>query len=549
MVKRAIIHVENTEGVVDFARYLSEAGWTILTANKTEELLKAEKIPVIREQALVESNYHLNETSSLMRQILLTKYNKEEKFISTDNDETNIYVICVNITPVMNVNITSSKYNQQILPSNFFITSLLRNTFSNHENVLILTDPEDYKEAIIQLKTDNISKEFRTYLAAKALNLISAFDAGLSASILQGQQYNVQFMNYLMYPYKKNMALHEGSNSQQKSFLYKSPTESGALNGFLKLQGKELTHNIICDISFAWERISTLYAILKNQYTVKSTNSDGYDFTTQFTPLTGTVFTIAVKFNTIVGAALSTNVLDSFSKAYEYDTYNIKDVVVACSSVIDAAAATEMVKGNFAAIVAPSFTMEAKQILSSNRNIRLVPSAKVATTNLDGRLVNGGLLLQTKDNSLFEHWHVRTKNRPSQFKTDEMAFGMLLLIGARSYSAVLLKDNSLIGIGQGCTSTNRALTVTLQDARERVERKKTSGEAVNNENPDLANPIGDVLICDSTIQFDEPVKKLIDSGITAIIQTGGTPADNEFINYCDERGVVMVFTGMTHISF
>ena len=143
MVKRAIIHVENTEGVVDFARYLSEAGWTILTANKTEELLKAEKIPVIREQALVESNYHLNETSSLMRQILLTKYNKEEKFISTDNDETNIYVICVNITPVMNVNITSSKYNQQILPSNFFITSLLRNTFSNHENVLILTDPED----------------------------------------------------------------------------------------------------------------------------------------------------------------------------------------------------------------------------------------------------------------------------------------------------------------------------------------------------------------------------------------------------------------------
>ena len=89
---------------------------------------------------------------------------------------------------------------------------------------------------------------------------------------------------------------------------------------------------------------------------------------------------------------------------------------------------------------------------------------------------------------------------------------------------------------QGCTSPNEALTFVYENAIHRTKIIKDE-------------PVGDVLVCDSTIPFNDPIKKLIDKGITAIIQTGGTPADNEFIKYCDERGVVMVFTDMTHISF
>ena len=63
MTKRAIIHVENTEGVLEFARFLSGAGWTIISANKTEDLLHREKIPVSREQALVENNIYFTDTS------------------------------------------------------------------------------------------------------------------------------------------------------------------------------------------------------------------------------------------------------------------------------------------------------------------------------------------------------------------------------------------------------------------------------------------------------------------------------------------------------
>ena len=99
------------------------------------------------------------------------------------------------------------------------------------------------------------------------------------------------------------------------------------LGGFSKIQGREIDYNTLVDIYSAWEQISSLYSNLKNQLTVKSTNSDGYEFTTQFTPLTGTVFTVAVKFGITVGASLSSNLINSFYQTHIYDTENIKDNV------------------------------------------------------------------------------------------------------------------------------------------------------------------------------------------------------------------------------
>ena len=108
---------------------------------------------------------------------MLTKYHEEdEQYIShPDDEEDNIFIICMNVLPAINTAIVSKQFDTQICPNNYFVTTLLRNAFKNYENLLILTDPEDYKEAMIQIRTGNISKDFRLYLAAKALNMVSAF--------------------------------------------------------------------------------------------------------------------------------------------------------------------------------------------------------------------------------------------------------------------------------------------------------------------------------------------------------------------------------------
>lgn len=537
MTRRALIHVENTEGILEFADFLTSSGWTILSANKTEELLRKQKIPVTHEQGLSENNLYFADTARLMNQILSSNYDPEN--YTQEADDKSIHIICMNITPQLKVSVSANTFDNDIRPASFLISTIIRNAFSNYENLLILTDPDDYKEAQIQLRTGEISNKFRTYLAAKALNLVAAFDGGISTAVLQSDTYNNHFMNYLSYPLQKDIQLSKGANKHQDAVLYKIPTNFSVINSFHKIQGKELSFTETADGFYAWEQINTLYTILKNQFKVKSTNADGYDFTTQFTPLTGTVFTVAVKFNSIIGAALSTNVLDSFTKTCTYDTENTTDVVVACSAVIDSPAAKEILKYSIAEVIAPGFTNDAKQILSENKNIRLIPTGKLQSFNYDGKITYGGFLIQDKDTTLFNHWKVKTRNRPSQVITDEMAFGMLLAMRARSYSAVLLKNNTVVGISQGCTSTKKAVEGVLYEAKMTVQR--------------LALPqdekLGDVLICDAEINFTDSVKELIDSGVTAIIQTGGTPTDNEFINYCDEKGIVMVFTEMTHISF
>lgn len=546
MTRRAIIHVENSDGILEFAEYLASASWTILSANKTEELLKGNKIPVVHEPSLAENDIYAIEQSQLIKKILLTRNVINNTYTQLDDKKNDIHIVCMNVIPGLNTAVLTNQIDNQLITSNFLNTTILRSSTNNYENILVLTDPSDYNEAIIQLKTDSISREFRTYLAAKALNLISAYDAGLSSSFLQSaNKYSSKYMNYLMVPFKKEFQIKSGSNTQQEACLYKLPAEHGATGSFLKLQGRELSYNIISDISFSWGQITNLYAVLKEQYTVKSTNNDGYEFTTQFTPLTGTVFTMAVKFGTILGAGLSSNVLDSFKKTYAYNASDTKDVVLACSSVIDSAAATEIIKSDFAAIVAPGFTNEAKQLLSLNKKIKLVPAAKNSHIPFQGRFLNmnGGVLLQDIDARLFTHWKIKTKNRPSQIQTDEMVFGMMLAMGARSYSAVILKQNSIAGIAQGCTSTASAIQSVLFEAEKHEERITDRNGA-----KDSAVYLGDVLVTDAEIPFNDAAKKLIDSGIKAILQTGGTAMDEEFINYCNEREIVMVFTDITHIS-
>ena len=548
MNKQALIHVENTDSLLELAHFLNDFGWTILSANQTEEILRKDKIPVVREASLVDNIFNQNDITVLNRRLMMTKIMPEDGTVANASSETgDIFLVCLNMKPLLDSNQKHFQLKNFARPVNYFITTLLRTAFINHANILILTDPADYKEAMIQIRTDDISDEFRLYLAGKALNMVAACDSGIAASILAASQDKFYFMNYLTYPFSKQFQLSSGLNSQQTASLYRYPTNSGAVSGFSKFTGKELNYNIITDVSLAWEQISALYDNLKTQVAVKSVNCDGYAFTTQLTPLTGTVFTIAVKFKSIIGAALATNVHESFEKTYSYDTKHIKDVTLGCSAVIDQSAAELIAKCNFIAIIAPDFTPEARHILSENKHTRLISTARVLETDFEGQLVSGGLIIQTKDLKLFNHWNVKTKNRPSQFRTDELAFGMLLAKGARSYSIILLKQNSIVGIAQGCTCVENAIEQALSEAEKFAARRNNSENSAQTENE--KESIADIMVCDSVIPFCDSIKKCIEKGVSAIIQTGGSLDDKEFTEYCNEHDVVMVFTDMTHISY
>lgn len=528
MIKKAIVYVEDTENIIPFSQFLVSSGWTIMSSDDTEELLKREEIPVVHESGLTENVNDKNDTFQVIRKLLNSNLNN-------DSDES-ISLVCMNIYPLKE---SEEKRN---LPRNFYLTSILRNCFVNYKNILILTDPEDYQEAEIQIRTDCVTDDFRTYLAGKLLNMISAYDGAVSSQIFSINPYADKFSNYLSIPYEKVGKVIPGTNSQQQACIYSKEGGFNFQNNSQRKIYRDLPYNIISDVSFALEQIRILFQYLRNQFTVKSVNCDNYEFVTQFTPLTGTVFTIVVKYKSIVGAALAENVLDSFHKTYSYDKENIEGTIFGCSAVIDEKAAAEIVNCSFAAVFAPDFTNEARIILNENKSMHLITISTEMGINYEAEMINNGLLIQTKNNSLFDKWFIKTVNRPSQSKIDQMAFGMLLVMNIKTYSAVLIKNNALVGIAQGGISSIDAIDEVLKDAQENIQRneKEKSGDG---------EPIADVLVCDTAIPLCDSVKKLIDCGVTAIIQTGGLLNDDEFIKYCNERDIVMVFTGMTHISY
>lgn len=534
MIKNALIHVENTENVIELSRFLVELGWTIHSANNTEELLKNENIPVTTEKILSEHHRYGHETSKLINAIHSTKLPQENEEDYTQSSTSGYFLVCLNIDPQIKQLSTEINYHNKTIPTSIQISVILRNAFLNYHNIIILTDPQDYEEAMIQLRTNNVTMDFRTYLAAKALNMVSAYDSGLSHTLMSYTSHKQEFMNYLSHPFKKSGFLSQGSNKHQKAALYEIPSEITS-PFFSKLIYKDFDYNTVSDLSFAWDNLTFLYQQLKNQYSVMAQNKEGYSYTTQFTPITGTVFTIAVKYGTIIGASLSTNALDSFKNTYKYGN-TIENVTLGCSSVIDKAAAEEIVKCNFIAVVAPDFTQEARAIFAQQNITKLISSANFQEPNHELQMVISGILYQSRDACIFEQWHIKTNERPSQYIADEMAFGMILAMRAKSHCVILLKNNTITGIGQNCLTSKKACDIALMEAKECLNNNTNTGT------------IADLLVCDSSIELCDSIKELVENGLSAIIQTGTNSSDDEFINYCNEHGVVMIYTNTTHIT-
>ena len=218
------------------------------------------------------------------------------------------------------------------------------------------------------------------------------------------------------------------------------------------------------------------------------------------------------------------------------DQTSFEGATFGCSSVVDREAAEELIKIDFRAIIAPDFTREAKEIFSQKNEMRLVIASKPITEYYEARTVDGGLIVQQPDLTMFKKWNVVTQNRPTQEQADSMSFGMMLAMIAKSDSAIVLNDMATVGISTGNTSRQRAVRYAIADAAEYFKNNVNSGERN-----------AEILVSDSVINFDENTKSLADIGVKAIIQTGGAPNDAEFIQFCNEHGISMVFTGIQHL--
>lgn len=533
MKKRAVISVADARNVSELAVYLHSDGWDILSTGRTAEILKELHIPFTDEKSFSDSTKTVQQFSAIVQDILATGHNT----MPDAEAEKDISLICINLQPQFNKIREFQEVDSSVNCIDMRSSGIIQAAAKNYNNVIVLTDPDDYKETIIQLKTQSVSAEYRLYLAGKAFNMVSAYNAAIADSIIF-QMSEDEFPRYLTVPYERMKVLQSGTNPQQKACIYDLIDNFGALNGVKKIQGKEITYSIIVNMYTAWKYVCKCSSFMRTSNAVESFTSDGNSFTTQFTPATGTVFTTAIKYNNPIGAALGPNAAQSFIKTYNCDRDSAEGAVIGCGAVVDEQAAAEMIKTNPAAVIAPDFTEGARAIFAVLKDLRLVAAEKVAKSKFDFSSLDGGVLVQSIDEHIFEKLRFVTKQRPNQKQIDEMLFGMLIAMDAKTESAVFVKDMAAIGISCAQPNTNRCIDEALFLAQKAVQQGLTSSSAN-----------AEVLVSDGVLKFSDSVRRAAESGVKAIIQTGGSPDDAAFINFCDEHSISMIFTDIPHISF
>jgi phosphoribosylaminoimidazolecarboxamide formyltransferase/IMP cyclohydrolase len=538
MKRKALISVFYKDGILELASYLNGAGWEILSTGGTSKHLKENNIPVTDVSSVTGFPECLDGRVKTLHPAihagLLARRNEKNHMDTLQAlGLGTIDLVCVNLYPFFEKVQAKLSLEQTVEFIDIGGPTMLRSAAKNYQDVVVLTDPADYAEAINGLKAENVPIEFKKRLAGKVFNLTSAYDAAVSRYLLEDE-----YPAYWPLSLKKGQSLRYGENGHQSAALYLHTDRPGVLGGMVQLHGKELGYNNIRDLDLSW-KAACAFGLQADG----ATEPVGEGEVRKFIPQAaggGKVCCVAVKHNTPCGIALGGTLLEAYQKTFACDPVSIYGGIVASTVTVDVSTATKLGELFLEIVAAPDFEPKALEILIQKKNLRIIKLSKAPVEFHEYIAVDGGLLVQQSDRRLLEKWEVVTKTAPAAEDLRDMIFGMRAVTFVKSNAIMIVKDEAATGIGGG--QVNR-IWPTVQS----LER---SAAAIKNaaDNPWKDDKPARVLASDAFFPFADVVEAAATAGIKAIIQPGGSVNDKLSIEACDKHGIAMVFTGIRHFK-
>ena len=393
--------------------------------------------------------------------------------------------------------------------------SMVRSAAKNFEDVAIVTSVGDYPALIEELKKGDgaLSRKTRWRLAKQAFATTAAYDTAIANTLDQiadapapdqpAKPDKTALPSTLRINLPLAQPLRYGENPHQRAALYADGSGLG-IAGATQLQGKELSFNNLVDLDACWELAQELHAgegELPAAAIIKHTNP--------------------------CGAATGATVLEAYKKALECDPVSAFGGVIGINQAVDAEAAEEIARLFVEAIVAPSFTPEARQRFAAKKNLRLV-EIKAALPRPVVKHVSGGLLLQDADTGRVEESEldVVTWRPPTAEELRSLIFAWRVCKHVKSNAIVYARDGQTVGIGAGQMSRVDAARFGAMKAVLPLK--------------------GTVAASDAFFPFPDGLEAVAAAGATAVIQPGGSVKDQDVIAAADRLGMAMVFTGIRH---
>jgi phosphoribosylaminoimidazolecarboxamide formyltransferase/IMP cyclohydrolase len=499
-IKRALISVYDKTGIVELVKYLSNNGVEILSTGGTTRHIRNAGIEVIDV-----SDYtgfpeimdgRIKTINPKIEGGILGLRDIHKSDAETQNIKWIDLVVC-NLYPFAD---TISKPNVSLKEAleNIDIggPTMIRSAAKNIEWVGILVDVTDYKSVIDELKKfGGLSFETRKLLSAKAFGHCAQYD-----TIIHNYLKDESLSETFSLSFDKSYDLRYGENPHQKAAAYKNPIRNNQsiLDATIH-QGKKLSYNNLMDADAA---LSCLR---------------------EFSEPT----CVVVKHGNPCGVASGDDITNVYKNAFEADSKSAFGGIIALNQTCNHAIA-EMINKVFVEIViAPNYDSTALDILSNKKNLRVleVDNLTSKAPSFEYRYISGGLLVQESDVSTVteNELNVVTKKKPSTSDLADMLFAWKVLKYVKSNAIITVKNKTTLGIGAGQVSRVDAVEIAL----------KKSGNNLENS----------VLASDAFFPFRDSIDLIADTGVTVIIQPGGSIRDQEVIQACDEHSIIMVFTG------
>lgn len=499
--KRALISVSDKSGLVEFAKFLEQNNYELISTGGTFKYLKNNELSPIQIDEVTEFPEMLDGRVKTLHPkvhggLLAVRSNEEHIKTVAEHEIGLIDMVIVNLYPFFeNVNKDIS-LEEKVEFIDIGGPSMLRSGAKNFDSVTVITDVNDYSKIQQEiLEFGNTTIETRKKLAGKVFNLTSAYDAAISKMLL-----NEEYPTYLNASYKKVSDLRYGENPHQSAAYYVSTFENGAMKDFEILGGKELSFNNLRDMDLCWKVVNEF----KNEMAC-----------------------CAVKHSTPCGVAVGTSALETYKKTFDCDPVSIFGGIVAMNFKVDSGTAEELNKTFLEIIMATDFDEAALEILRNKKNLRIIKIKNPVSDQKTWVKIDGGILVQDNDNQFSGDIKTVTKTEPTEEQRKALLFSQRVVKYVKSNAIVVSNGTQALGIGGGQVNRIWATQQAIERAKE-----KFSGDLV--------------LASDAFFPFHDVVDFCAKENIKAIIQPGGSMRDEESIEAANEHGISMLFTGMRH---
>lgn len=510
-IRRALVSVYDKTGLADLGRALADAGVEVVSTGGSYKVLAEAGVPVTEVSELTGfpecldgrvKTLHPRVHAGILADRRLDSHVAQLGELGVEPFD----LVVSNLYPFTQTVASGASPDECVEQIDIGGPSMVRAAAKNHPSVAIITSPEQYGQLTEALAAGGFTLEQRKALAAAAFVHTATYDVAVASwmgNVLTDSSDGDGFPAWVGATWSKAGSLRYGENSHQPAALYRNGHGADGIAQAEQLHGKEMSYNNYTDGDAAYRA--------------------AYDFAEPAVAI--------IKHANPCGIAVGADIAEAHRRAHACDPVSAFGGVIAANRPVSVAMAEQVAEVFTEVIIAPGYEDGAVEVLNRKKNIRILVAPDYPGGGVELKPITGGMLMQYADTIEADgddpaNWTLAAGDAVDEATLADLAFAWRACRAVKSNAILLASDGASVGVGMGQVNRVDSCKLAVERAGERAA--------------------GSVAASDAFFPFSDGPAILIDGGVTAIVQPGGSVRDDETIALCRDKGVALYFTGTRH---